>query len=91
MPEGQLIIVEYNGKHNAFSEMRNVHRLVNVENKLDIAPMIEAQLKAMDKPGYILVKYAGKMFICERNNVDHTKPYQKHAVIYNPFQSEFTI
>jgi hypothetical protein len=89
--DGQLIIVEYNGKHNAFEGERNKHTILNVESKLDIAPMIEAQLKNLKKGGYVLVKFAGVMYLCERDNVDVTKPYRKHQVSYHPFAKEFTI
>jgi len=89
--DAQLIVVEYNGRHNAFEGKRNVHRVLNIENKLDIAPMIEAQLKTLSKGGYVLVKFAGQLFICERDNVDPSQPYRKHRIAYNPFQSEFTV
>jgi hypothetical protein len=89
MPDGQIIVVEYNGRHNAFSGVRNVHRILNIESKLDIAPMIEAQLKGLSKGGYVLVSFAQSLFICELDNVDPTKPYRKHKINYHPFSSEF--
>ena len=92
MPDAQIIVVQYNGRHNAFEGQRNKHTLLNVEKKLDIAPIIASQLKGLgDKGGYVLVKFAGQLFICERDNVDPSQPYRKHKIAYNPFQSEFTV
>ena len=89
MPDAQLMVVEYNGKHNAFEGNRNVHRIIDIESKNDIAPMIDAHLKSLRKGGYVLVSYAGQLFICERDNVTPSAPYRKHRVTYHPFQSEF--
>lgn len=88
--EGQLIVVEYNDHKNAFEGQRNKHVILNIENKLDIAQMIEAQLKLV-KNGYVLVKYAGIIYVCEKNNMDAKATYRKHAITYHPLASAFTI
>lgn len=89
--EGQLIVVYYNNHKNAFKGERDKHTVLNIENKLDIAPMIEAQLKLVKEDGYVLVKYAGGIWICENDNVDCTKSYRKHAINYHPLIQKFTI
>ncbi len=89
--DGQLIVVHYNNRKNAFEGARDKHTILNIENKLDIAPMIQAQLKLVKDGGYVLIKYAGIVYICERDNVDATKPYRKHAITYHPLMSKFTI
>ncbi len=89
--EGQLIVVHYNNHKNAFEGERNKHTKFNIENKLDIAQMIEAQLALVKEGGYVLVKYSGVMYICERNNLDSKKPYCKHRTPYHPLEQEFSI
>ena len=90
MPDGQLIVVQLNDRKNAFEGERNRHKIINVENKLDIAPMIEAQLKAV-KNGYVLIKYAGIIYICEKDNINSKLPYRKRRIDYHPFAKEFSI
>ncbi len=91
MPDGQIIVVEYNGRYNAFEGERNKHNILTIENKLDIQPMIELQLKTLTKGGYLLIKYSGILYICEKDNVDPSRPYRKHVVKYHPYAKEFTI
>ena len=91
MSVAQLIAVEYNGRHNAFEGQRNKHMVVDVANQDDIAPMIKAHLSGLTKGGYVLVKFANQLFMCEQDNVDATKPYRKHTIDYNPYAQEFTI
>jgi hypothetical protein len=89
--DGQLIVVKYNDRKNAFEGERNKHVVMDIENKLDIAPMIEAQLKLLKEGGYILIKYAGIIYICESDNVKVKAPYRKHAITYHPLMTKFTI
>jgi hypothetical protein len=88
---GQLIVVEYNGRHNAFEGQRDKHRLLDIADPKEIAPTIQKELAELKKGGYVLVKFAGQIFICERDNVDPTQPYRKHKITYNPFVKEFTV
>jgi hypothetical protein len=89
--DGQLIVVEYNNRKNAFEGERNKHKVLNIENKLDIAQMIEAQLNLIKEGGYVLIKYAGMMYLCERDNTNRKKPYRKHRIEYHPFSDLFSI
>jgi hypothetical protein len=88
---GQLIVVEYNGRHNAFEGVRDKHRLLDIADPKEIAPSIQKELAGLKHGGYVLVKYAGQIFICERDPIDHTRPYQKHRITYNPYSSAFTV
>lgn len=40
--------------------------------------------------GYILVKYKGRLFQCERDNVNPSNPYVRHEVRYHPLANLFT-
>lgn len=40
--------------------------------------------------GYILVAFGGKMWQCERDNVNPEKPYAKQEVKYHPLALLFT-
>lgn len=89
--DGQLIVVHYNNRKNAHKGERNKHTIINVESKLDIAQMINDQLAIVKEAGYVLVKYANCVYLCEQNNLDPKKPYRKYQIKYHPFVKEFTI
>lgn len=40
--------------------------------------------------GHIVVSFNGKMFMCERDNVNPHKPYVRHVVKYHPLADKFT-
>ena len=88
---GQLIVVEYNGRHNAFEGQRDKHRLLDIQDQAEIAPSIKKELDGLKHGGYVLVKFAGQIFLCEKDNVDASQPYRKHKITYNPFVKEFTV
>lgn len=52
---------------------------------------ITMAVKLLANGGHILVKYKGKMFVAEKNNVDQEKDYVHHEVTYHPHQGQFTI
>lgn len=79
----QLLQVKYNGAHNAYGGSRNHTSLVTVDNDADIQKEIDLQLNLCD---YILVKYKGKMFFCERREGGG---YTRKELTYHPLSHIF--
>ena len=85
----QLMIVFYNGKHNAFGGARNQYRLAECpEEESAISKQIKRTLNEID--GYVLVKYKGQMYLCEKND-KNPKGYDRTTIFYHPLQEKFTI
>lgn len=40
--------------------------------------------------GHVIVSFNGKLFLCERDNVDPSKPYVRHVVKCHPLAHKFT-
>jgi hypothetical protein len=90
----QLIIVFYNGKHNAFEGLRNQYRLVDCpEDELAISEHIKTALNSLPKAGgYVVAKYQGKwLYLCEKNTKNKDRGYDKVLISYHPLADKFTI
>jgi hypothetical protein len=89
---GQILVYRYNGIWNAKENAdRNLYTLKNVETKEQFKPMI---LEALDEVppgrGYVLARWAGKTYICEKDSNDSNKNYVRHEILYHPLLSAFS-
>jgi hypothetical protein len=92
-PVAELLIVFYNTRQNAYEGSRNVFTKVEVADKGQIKTAIlnafNAQLAKVR--GHVLVKFDGKMWLCERDTVNPQKVYTRHEINCHPLQNHFTI
>lgn len=58
----------------------------------DLKPLIQKRFAEDLKgaSGYVLVHFKDKLWQCERDPVDATKPYIRHTVKYHPLAKLFT-
>lgn len=94
MFSGQILVYYYNNLQNATVEdKRNVHRLKPVfhaETKEAFQSVIEDALDEVPPgKGYVLVKWSGRLFVCERDVNDLSVPYKRWETNYHPLQSVF--
>lgn len=89
---GQILVYRYNGLHNAKPGVkRNYHTLIDINDKNEFRNKIIDSLDCVQAgKGYVLVKYNGKMFICEKDLNDYEKDYVRHNINYHPLQNVFT-
>lgn len=89
----QLIVVVYNTRKNAYEGARNAFIKVEVTDKGKIKEAILGAFKDQlgEHRGCVLVKYDGKMFLCERDTVNKEKVYTRHEVVYHPLAQHFSI
>ena len=64
---------------------------IAIETETDFKAIIENKFKEHLRGigGYILVDFANKLWMCERDPVDPHKPYVRHAVKYHPMAKRF--
>jgi len=85
----QLIVV----KLNTIGRMGNeFHGPFDVGTPEDIRPTIQEKFDTLLKgiAGYVLVKFGSKLWQCERNSADKSKPYVRHEIAYHPLADKFT-
>lgn len=88
----QLIVVHQNSMSNSGPDAkRDVFDFLDVENLLVVKDQIRSILVGLKHGGHVLAKHSGKMYVCELNNIDPEKDYDRHEVTYHPHQSIFTI
>lgn len=89
----QLLKVYLNGYHNHSGGDRDLVELLDLTEEKEIKDRIAKALNefTVQRPGYVLVKWNGKMYMCEKNNICHTKPYVKHEVSFHPLQNKFAV
>lgn len=89
----QLIVIRYNGQFNAYGGKRNDFTKVDVVDRDKIKETIlEAFQKELgEHRGSVLVKFDGKMWLCERDTVNKAKVYARHEITYHPLSKHFTI
>lgn len=89
----QLLKVHLNGYYNHSGGDRDKVEVIDCLTKAEIKDKITAALAEFNiqRQGYILAKYEGKMFMCELNNIDRNKPYVKHEVTFHPHQDKFVV
>lgn len=93
MNAAELLIVFYNQRQNAYEGPRNVFTKVEVADKGQIkAAILTAFNTSLAKVrGHVLVKFDGKMWLCERDTVNPQKVYTRHEITYHPQQQHFTV
>lgn len=95
MIHGQIITYRYNGLYNSKAGIdRNLFTLseVNVHSAEQFREEIANHLDHIEGgKGYVLVKWSGRMFLCERDLNNPKTPYVRHEVTYHPLMAEFTI
>jgi hypothetical protein len=79
----QLLQISYNGPHNAYGGHRDNYSLYGVDNDADLPKEIDLRLNLCD---YILVKYKGKLFFCERKEGGG---YLRKELAYHPLSHVF--
>ena len=89
MITAQLIVV----KLNTIARTNNEYiGPITVTAETEFKPVVQhhfdVDLKGIS--GYVLVKFGERLFQCERDNVDPTKPYIRHAIMYHPLAKLFT-
>lgn len=89
MITAQLIVV----KLNTIARRGNEHSdPITVTAETDFKPVIQhhfdTDLKGI--AGYVLIKFGERLFQCERDNLDPTKPYIRHEIKYHPLAKLFT-
>lgn len=87
----QLIIYKYNNRSNAWGGGRDGFQKQDIHNPKDIKGDIQSALNSILHGGYVLVKYANRMFLCEKNNVDLDRDYIRHEIKYHPLDRYFTV
>jgi hypothetical protein len=89
---GQILVYRYNDKNNAKPGMkRNCYTLIDVNDRTQFRDMIINALDSVHAgKGYVLAKWNGNMFICEKNLNNPEENYVKHSVGYHPLQNVFS-
>lgn len=81
----QLLRVDFNGPHNAYGGERDRFSIVNIETIDKIPEEINAQLSIGN---YVLVKYLGKVYLCEKIEKGG---YSRKVIDYHPYFDKFSI
>jgi hypothetical protein len=84
----QLIAVRL----NSVGRMGNEHTApLSIGVPEDIRPKVQEQFNTFLRgvAGYVLVYFKGKLWQCERDNVDPSKPYVRHGITYHPLANKF--
>jgi hypothetical protein len=94
MIEGQLIIYRYNGLvQSRDGADRNLYTLKDIK-AVTVEGFREQIEMALDEvppgKGYALVKWNGRMFLCEKDVNKPEVDYVRHEVKFHPLQSVFT-
>lgn len=92
-PVAELLVVAYNTRQNAYGGQRNVFTKVEVTDKAAIKKAIQDQFNGplAKHIGHVLVRFDGKMWLCERDTVNPQKIYTRHEITYHPLSQHFTI
>jgi hypothetical protein len=93
-PIAELLVVVYNDQKNAKEGSWNVPIRVSVNDVDQIKETILAQFVAPGallekRPGSVVVKYGGKMYLCERDCAK--KGYARHEITFHPLMRWFNL
>ena len=93
MNAAEFLIVFYNQRQNAYGGQRNVFTKIEVADKGQIkTAILSAFNTSLAKVrGHVLVKFDGKMWLCERDTVNPQKVYTRHEINYHPLATHFTV
>lgn len=94
MITGQILLYHYNSLSNSKeNDKRNDFSLKTVQVETS-EQFRESITDSMDhiRPGqgYALVKWSGRMFICEKDLNQPSIPYVRHEIKYHPLNHVFT-
>ena len=88
MKQAEILVV----KINTIGRKGNAsHGPFVVQTDNDFKAIIQKCFDRMLKGtvGYVLVNFANKLWLCERNPIDPHKPYVRHTVKYHPMAPLF--
>ena len=85
----QILVVELNGRHNAYEGERNIVRRAGCVKEEESRELIKKLLDNLTKRGYVLAKWKGQLFLCEKNNENKERGYDRTFITYHPLQEEF--
>jgi hypothetical protein len=90
-PIAQLLTVFYNTRQNASNGHRNRFVKVDIEDMDQIKTAIIEQFNGplAKVRGHVLVKFDGKMYLCERDTVNPKNIYTRHEISYHPLMDQF--
>ena len=92
---GQILTYRYNGKHNAVEGIpRNIFQMTDVSEPTK-ERFQDCILDALDGiipgTGYVLVKWGGRLFQCEKDTNNPNIPYVRHELKWHPLKDQFTV
>lgn len=90
-PVAQMIIFRYNTRRNAYVGDRDGFEMRDVFDIKLLKQEVNKILDQLQHAGYVLVKYAGRMFLCEKNNVEPDREYIRHEINYHPLDRYFSV
>lgn len=93
MIAGQILVYRFNGLWNAKENVdRNLFTVRDVPDSKVFRHMIEEALDEVPPGrGYVLARWSGKTFICEKDVTDPNVGYIRHEVLYHPLLDKFTV
>lgn len=95
MIHGQILVYRFNGIWNSKSQVpRNQFTIqdVKVQTKEQFQHSISEALDEVPPgAGYVLVKWTGRIFICEKDRNKPQVAYVRHEIRYHPLAYAFTI
>lgn len=91
-PLAQILVVFQNTLGNSGAgATRNRFEIEDVLDINIIKERVRTNLGKLANGGHVVVKWEGKLFVCEKNNVEPDKDYIRHEITYHPHQAKFTI
>lgn len=87
----QVLVYTYNNRSNGWGGQRDIFHIIDIIDPRNIVNIIKNQLGELVYKGYVLVKYAGRMFLCENNNNDPTFNFLRHEIHYHPLNKYFSV
>ena len=92
MIAGQILVYRFNGLWNAKEGVdRNLYTIRDVPTSGEFKSMIvEALDEVPPGRGYVLARWQGKTFICEKDSNNPELGYIRHLVTYHPLNHVFS-
>ena len=91
-PLAQILVVFQNTLANSEDpKSRNRFEIEDVLETEKIKERIQLGIKRLANHGHVLVKFGGKIFVCEKDNVNPDKDYIRREISYHPQSKHFTI
>jgi hypothetical protein len=85
----ELIVIKLN------TVSRNTNEWIEpelIESETNFKSIIQEKFNTVLKgiPGNVLVLFNGKLFLCERNNLNPDGPYVRQEIMWHPLAEKFT-